>query len=257
MQINSTPARCRRHGVSATIAGMTSTKARSFDPARLDRLQRELRTAMKDMPARELSAWGRRSATLFGNAGVRRTRELWQFGGSVLRWSHSEVRNLGRETRAGRGLAHLSERLRALRDSTGAAAKAARAWLDETVRALRRNPREAAPRLLAGVIAQLAGGERPDGKPGKAEIAMNSFDVASHVTKPVGFAGDIITGAALEAGFFALVDLARLLADRLPADRDPLWDNLIAGRGWMEQALQGNNEASTMPPLPPPPPQDA
>ncbi len=242
---------------SATIARMNSPKDRSFDPARRERLQRELRLALKDMPARELSAWGRRSAALFGHAGVRRTRELWQFGGSVLRWSHAEVSNFGRETRAGRGLAHVSERLRVLRDSTGAAAKAARGWLDDTVRALRRDPREAAPRLLASVIMQLTGGERQDGKPGSAEIAMNSIDVARNVTKPVGFAGDIIAGAALEAGFFALVDLARLLADRLPADHDPLWDRLIAGRGWMEQALQGGSkEAGTTPSLPPPPPRD-
>jgi hypothetical protein len=236
---------------------MTATKARPFDPARLDRLQRELRMALQEVPARELTAWGRRSAALFGAAGVRRTRELWQFGGSVLRWSHNEVATLGRETRAGRGLAHLSERLRALRDGTGAAAKTARVWLDNTVRALRRDPRAAAPRLLASVITQLAGGERQDGKAGTAEIAMNSIDVARNVAKPAGFAGDILTGAALEAGFFALVDLARMLADRLPSDHDPLWDRLIAGRGWMEQALQGSgNEANATPPLPPPPPLD-
>lgn len=234
---------------------MTSTNDRKFSPARLERIQRELRLAMKDVPSHELSAWGRRSAGLFGSAGVRRTRELLEFGGSVLRWSHSEVTNLGRETFAGRGLTHLSERLRALRDNTGAAAKAARLWVSDTIRALRRDPREAAPRLVASVITQLTGGERVDGKPGSAEIAMNSVDVARNVAKPAGFAGDIIAGAALEAGFFALVDLARMLADRLPADHDPLWDRLIAGRGWMEQALQGSGKPpGDSPSLPPPAP---
>lgn len=229
----------------------------SFDLARLDRLQREMRAAMQGMPPAELAAWGRRAAALFGAAGVRRTRELWQFGGSVLRWSRDEAEHLGRETLAGRGLAHLSARLRALREGTSATAKSARAWLAATVRALRRDPREAAPRLLAGVVAQLAGGEKPDGKLGKTDMAMTSVDVARNVGAPVGFAGDILTGAALEAGFFALVDLARLLADRLPPERDPLWDRLIAGRGWMEQALQGgakDSAATTPPPLPPPPP---
>lgn len=223
----------------------------------MDRVQRELRAAMAQVPPAELAAWGTRAAALFGKAGVRRTRELWQFGGSVLRWSHGEVKDLGRETRGGRGLAHLSARLRALGKGTGAAAKAARAWLDDTVRALRRDPREAAPRLLAGVITQLTGGDKSEGKPGTADLAMTSVDVARNVTKPAGFAGDILTGAALEAGFFALVDLARLLAHRLPGERDPLWDRLIAGQGWMEQALQGGAKSVDAPPsLPPPPSRD-
>jgi K+-sensing histidine kinase KdpD len=50
--------------------------------------------------------------------------------------------------------------------------------------------------------------------------------------------------------------LARLLADRLPHDHDPLWDRLIAGRGWMEQALQGSSKETSATLPPPPPPRD-
>jgi hypothetical protein len=205
---------------------------RFLDLARADRVQRELRDAIAKLPPAELSAWGRRSSLLFRDASVRRARELLNFGGSVLRWSKDEAVALGSETRAGRGLTHLSGRLRALRDGTTAVATSARQWLGVTARALRHDPRKAAPQLATAVIGFFMGGSNP-----QVDQAMTGVDIARNLRSPASLASDVVAGAVLEAGIAAMADLARVLADYLPADRDPLWDQLNAGRHWVQQAM--------------------
>lgn len=220
--------------VKKTPGSLSALPLASVD--RADRVQRELRDALAQVPPSELAAWGKRSSRLLRDAGVRRAHELWSFGGAVLRWSHAEVGALTQESRAGRGLAHLSGRWRALREGTASTAVAARDWLHLTVRSLRRNPAEAAPHLAGVVLTHLLGRGS-----GRGEQAMTGVGLASNLASPKALAGDILVGAALEAGLEAMIDLSRLLAAHLPADRDPLWDRLIAGQRWVEQALQSDD----------------
>ena len=208
------------------------TPDRFLDLARAERVQRELREAIAKLPPAELSAWGRRSSLLFRDASVRRARELLNFGGSVLRWSKDEAVALGSETRAGRGITHLGGRLRALRDGTAAVAVSARSWLGVTARALRHDPRKAAPQLATAVLGFFVGGGNT-----QVDQAMTGMDIARNLRSPTGLAGDVMVGAVLEAGIAAMADLARVLTDYLPADRDPLWDQFNAGRHWVQQAL--------------------
>ncbi|MEO8673903.1 MAG: hypothetical protein ABI411_21545 [Tahibacter sp.] len=213
--------------------------------ARIDRMQRELRDALALLPPAELKAWGQRASRLLRDASLRRAHDLWRFGGGVWRWSRAEVGALTQETRAGRGVAHLQSRLRALREGTTRVAIGARDWLQLTLRELTHNPREAAPRLASAVLAHLLGRGGP-----RSEQAMTGVDVATNLASPKGLAGNILVGAAFEAGLEAMIDLSRLLARYLPAERDPLWDRLIAGRGWVEQLLQGDDAQPPPPPLP-------
>jgi hypothetical protein len=173
--------------------------------------------------------------------------ELLRVGGSLLRWSRDEAVALGQETRAGRGLSHLSQRWRALREGSVAAATAGREWLGVTARALRDDPRNAAPRLAASVLGAFVGS-------GNAQVdrAMTGVDIARNLGKPAGLAGDVVAGAMLEAGASAMIDLARLLLAYLPAERDPLWDRLAAGHAWVAQALTGAPDSPPPPPLAPP-----
>ncbi len=226
------------------------------DGARLQRLQRELGAALAQVPPGELAAWGGRAAALFGQAGVRRTRELWQLGGALLRWSRDEAGALGREARAGRGVQHLGERLRHFGRQGGAGLGRLQLWGCDLVRGLREEPRAVAPRLASVVLSHLLGREG-----GTAETALAGVDAARNLAAPGGFAGDILGGALLEAGVLAMVDLSRLLAPRLPAQRDPLWDQLVRGSDWVTQLTRAS--AAATPPdrtgggTPPPPPATA
>ena len=96
----------------------------------------------------------------------------------------------------------------------------------DLVRGLREEPRAVAPRLASVVLAYLLGREG-----GTAETAPAGVDAARNLAAPGGFAGDILGGVVLEAGVLAMVDLSRL-APRLPAQRDPLWDQLVRGSDW-------------------------
>ena len=212
-----------------------------LDLPRLQRLQSEFGAALAQVPPGELAAWGGRAAALVGQAGVRRTRELWQLGGTLLRWSRDEAGALGREARAGRGVQHLGERLRHFGRRSSAGLERLRLWGGDLVRGLREEPRAVAPRLASVVLAYLLGREG-----GAAETALAGVDAARNLAAPGGFAGDILGGAVLEAGVLAMVDLSRLLAPRLPAQRDPLWDQLVRGSDWVMR-LSSASTAATPP----------
>ena len=190
---------------------------------RASRLVFELRTATEATDRKALKGWAKRCGALAAAAGLRRIRLVGRMLRALARWLGFEAwaalkaawrRELRNHVRA-RVAAGSGQAGKSLRQSADAVAG--------MIRLAAKNPADAGVQMMVAVFGFYLGGGGLDGDGGIPDLDLE-FGIGAHRSI---FSHSVLAGVAAEVLLLGLVDLAKVLADRLPADHDPLWDALI------------------------------
>ena len=212
---------------------------RQLDPDRLRRLMDELAFAMSRADRDTLQRWGGRSARRFVTLTSRRVGALGGLVARVARAGSNELRGLFEAARDGRGGTHVGDRTAAAIDGTIALGRDATRLVGGVGKALVDDPRANAPKVLAGFLGFYAGSGGVDGDGGIPDLDLLAGIDAHRAL----LTHSLLAGVLAEGLLLATVDLAGEIHDRLPLDRDPLWDRLAAAASPLTGALAAGTSA--------------
>lgn len=200
---------------------------------RAKQLYEELAFALSRTDGATLRAWGGRAAVRLPHLGARRIGGLANLATGLARFGSKECSGFYQALRSGRFGGHFGLRTATAIDSTLAIGRDARRFLLGTGRALLRDPKGTAPKVLGAFLGFYTGSGDVDGNGGVPDLdLMTGF---GHHRSP--FTHSIIAGMLAEGALLALVDLAAEIHCRLPHDHDVLWDGLArVGRPFVESA---------------------
>lgn len=200
---------------------------------RLSRLKHELQFALSRTDTAVLRAWGGRAAGRLVSLTGKRVGALTDVAKAVGRAGIAEVSGMGQAVRAHRVGAHLGDRTAAAIDGTIAFTRGGASLVRTTGGALRDNPKENAPRVLAAFLGFYAGSGGLDGDGGIPDLDLLA-GIDAHRSL---LTHSILAGVMAEGLLLAIVDLAAHIGDRLPLDHDPLWDRLAETASPLSGAL--------------------
>lgn len=221
-----------------TAPALTPLPVRAEVDSRLNRLAAELQYAWDRTDASVARQWGADAAGAFGGALKRRVTSIFKFAGKVATGTWGEARAAAQAHGDGRLAKHLSDRASAaVQFSTDLAAQV-KLSTAQVARLVQSNPREAVPQLLTLVATSLVVAGGVDGDGGAPDLDL-MFGIGAHRSI---LSHSVLMGAALETGVLSLVRLVQLVHERLPADRDPLWDEVLRHAGPL--GLAANQGAS-------------
>lgn len=204
----------------------TKLRPAVISPARLRavRLQSELVEALRATDRTIYARWGARLGRRCLFCGVRRVRNLTTLITVVGTWSVEEARLAVAAIREKSVRNHVRERTDlALHNSMRLGARIARSTT-AVATALYRNPSETAPQLLALTFGFLTGSGGLDGNGGIPDL---DFDLGiGHHRSPLTHS--ILSGIVIETLALGFIDLVCTIADKLPENRDPIWDVLVS-----------------------------
>ncbi len=200
-------------------------------PSRVKQLYDELAFALSRTDRAVLRQWGRRAAGRLFHLGARRVGGMAQLVSGLARFGSEEAGDFYRALREERLGVHIGRRAAAAIDGTLAVGSEGRRLLIGIGRALRRNPKEMAPKVLGAFLGFNAGSGGIDGNGGIPDLDL-LVGIGSHRSP---LTHTIIAGILAEGVLLALVDLAAEIHGRLPHDHDPLWEGLARiGRPFAE-----------------------
>ncbi len=197
------------------------------DPqARPRRIARELAGALAKSRPRELARWGARGARRFGAGAVDRVKKIGKLlaglaGGAVA----EAVDAVANRRRLRQHLAERSGEAFGATVETGTKMTRAGRGYASIVRKLRTRPKEAAP-VLFGSVVGLVLGSRAEAA-GNEKAGLPDLDVLWGIGSRSLLLQTVLGGALAEAVILSALDLALVVQERLPEDRDPLWDELL------------------------------
>lgn len=203
----------------------TETRAR--------RLYEELSFALSRTDRKVLKDWGRRSAGRVVFLASSRVGGLARLLDQAGKLGAREAVGLFRAVRDGQILTHMGNRTAAAIDETMEIGRDGARLLNTLVRMLRDNPRANAPRVLGALLGFSAGSGGLDGDGGIPDLDL-LFGVGAHRSP---LTHTLIVGIVLEGLALALIDLATVVHERLPIERDPLWDAIAAYGGPLAESL--------------------
>lgn len=200
---------------------MTTLAYRS-DDSRARRLHAELAFALGRTDRAAMKAWGRRAGGRTVHLAARRVGGLVGLAALAGRTGGREAAGLYRAARQRRLLVHLASRGSSAMDGAVALGREGRRLFAALARALRDNPRENAPKVLGALLGFAAGSGGPDANGGLPDMDL-LFGIGAHRS---ALTHTLVIGILAEGLVLALADLAGVVHERLPFDRDPLWDRL-------------------------------
>ena len=200
---------------------------------RVKRLYEELAFALSRTDGAVLRGWGARAAGRLFHLGARRVGGLAQLASGLARFGGKEAGGFYRALRGGRFGAHAGQRTAAAIDGTLAVGSEGGRFLLGIGRALLRDPKGMAPRVLGAFLGFNTGSGGLDGNGGIPDLDLLAG--IGHHRSPLTHT--IIAAIVAEGALLAIVDLAAEIHSRLPHDHDVLWDGLArVGRPFMESA---------------------
>ena len=211
---------------------MTTLAYRS-DDSRARRLQTELAFALGRTDRAAMKAWGRRAGGRTVHLAARRVGGLVGLAPLAGRTGGREAAGLYRAARQRRLLVHLASRGTSAKDGAVALGREGRRLLAALARALRDNPRENAPKVLGALLGFAAGSGGPDANGGLPDMDL-LFGIGAHRS---ALTHTLVIGILAEGLVLALADLAGVVHERLPFDRDPLWDRLARAGAPLAEGL--------------------
>ena len=216
-----------RWGVAPTVS------LPQLSPQRIKRLYEELAFALSRTDKTVLHDWGLRASTRLFHLGARRVGGLARLASDLAKFGGTEAKGFYRALRAKRFGAHTRLRAIAAIDNSLAIGGESGRLLLGIGRALLRDPKGMAPKVLGTFLGFNAGSGGLDGNGGIADLNLLA-GIGYHRT-PITHT--IIAGILAEAAILAVIDLATEVHGRLPHDHDPLWDSLARiGRPFAESA---------------------
>jgi hypothetical protein len=204
-----------------------------LQPLRVKRLYGELAFALSRTDGTMLRGWGGRAASRLFHLGARRVGGLAQLISGLARFGGKEVGGFYQALRGSRFGAHAGQRTAAVIDGAIAVGSESRRFLTGIGRALLRDPKGMAPKVLGAFLGFNTGSGGLDGNGGIPDLDLLA-GIGYHRSP---LTHTIIAGIVAEGMLLAIVDLAAEIHSRLPHDHDPLWDSLARiGRPFMESA---------------------
>jgi len=185
-------------------------------------LAQELGDALNRTEPRILAEWGLLAGKHFTRALGRRATNLSRLAGVVVNGVTKEGKAAVDAFRSNQGGAHSKKRLVAAKGTLTVLSGQIAAFGKTVASAVAANPKQAAPQLAVLVISSVLVSGGPDGDGGAADLDL-IFGIDAHRSI---FTHSILMGAALEAGICSLVDLVRIVHEKLPVEHDPLWDSV-------------------------------
>ena len=204
-----------------------------LSPHRIKQLYEELAFALSRTDKTALRNWGGRSAGRLFHLGARRVGGLARLTSDLARFGGKEAKGFYRAVRAKRFGAHTRlGAIAAIDNSLAIGGESGRLILG-IGRALLRDPKGMAPKVLGTFLGFNAGSGGLDGNGGIPD--MDLLAGIGYHRSPITHT--IIAGILAEAAILAVVDLATEVHGRLPHDHDTLWDGLArVGRPFAESA---------------------
>lgn len=197
----------------------SENSARDLD---VHRLKEELRSALAHADKDELTQWSLRSAKRFSSVLVKRIVNFAALLSRLTTGTADELLEGLLALSRGQIKEHLSNRGEAAR----AAIQSLQNSVENTFKTLQCNltssPGDSAARLFASVVGFYAG-SGGDGDGGIPDLDLLA-GVGAHRSV---FTHSIIAGAFVETAVLAVVDLTKIVHEKLPANHDPLWDKLL------------------------------
>lgn len=200
---------------------------------RVKRLYDELAFALSRTDGAVLRGWSGRAAGRVFHLGARRVGGLAQLVSGLARFGGREVGGFYRALRGSRFGSHAGQRTAAAIDGALAVGSEGGRLMTGVGRALLRDPKGMAPKVLGAFLGFNTGSGGLDGNGGIPDLDLLA-GIGYHRSP---LTHTIIAGIVAEAMLLAIVDLAAEIHQRLPHDHDPLWDGLArVGRPFMESA---------------------
>jgi hypothetical protein len=218
---------------------MTTTTAQAGRDDRLLRLKNELAIAVQELPREDLHKWGKRSALRLPAAAKRRVVNLGEMVVTAANFVADEAKSAYSAWQAERLSRHLDARGQAAakraREIEKSLAKSLGDYAALAPKMLSK-PWETAPVLLGPVLGFFVGSGGFDGDGGLPDLDL-AAGIEFHRSI---FTHSIVIGSVAEAAIISLLDLTLLIENHLPADHDPLWDNLgNAARPFTDNLVRG------------------
>lgn len=215
---------------------MATTAVPNRDTLRRQRLFDDLAFALARTDRALIKDWSVRAASRLLLLGARRIGGLSRLAVSLARFGGQEFLGVFRALQAREVGAHFGRRTAATIDGALTVGKETRRFFIELGKALLRDPKGAAPKLLGALLGLQAGSGGADGNGGVPDLDL-MLGIGWHRSP---LTHTIIAGVVAEGLILALIDLAGAIHDRLPYDHDPLWDELAKlGRPFAESASLG------------------
>lgn len=200
--------------------------------ARFTALSDELLYAWDRTDASVARQWSLSTAATFGTSLKRRASNLFKLAGRFSVAAAAETLSAIDAYRQDRLAGHLGNRAGAAYATGTDLVTRVKVATSQASRLVQSQPREAIPQLLVLVATSIVVSGGPDGDGGAPDLDL-MFGIDAHRSI---LSHSILMGAALETGFLSLVHLVRLLHAKLPADHDPLWDNIAGHADSIAQA---------------------
>jgi hypothetical protein len=217
---------------------LSSGAAGSIPPTRIERLRDELGFALGRLESATLKAWGKRSGSRLLMLAGRRVGGLAKLATLLARSGGGELLGLLAASRQRRLFAHIGDRTAAAIDGTLTIGRDGTRLVTNIARALISNPKANAPAVLGALLGFSAGSGGLDGNGGIPDLDLLA-GIGAHRSP---LTHTIIAGIVVEGLLLALADLAAEVHGNLPADHDPLWDNLARiGRPLTESLAIGTS----------------
>lgn len=204
----------------------TELRPAVITPARLRavRLQNELVEALRATDRRIYARWGARLGRRCLFCSARRVRNLTTLMVAIGTFAVEETGLAIAAIRAKSVRSHMRDRSTlALHKSMNVSARIGRSTA-AIATALYRSPAETAPQLMMLTFGFVTGSGGLDGNGGLPDVDFQ-FGIGHHRSP---LTHSILTGIVVETLCFGFVDLVCTIADKLPADRDPVWDVLVS-----------------------------
>ncbi len=193
-------------------------------PTRIDKMAEEMRHALLNTSASDISTLLTQITADFGSALGRRVLNIFELVGRVAIGSYEEAVGLYEAYNDDRAVEHLSQRLGAATDATGDALKSGAESLSQLYNDLTSNPADAAPKLLVLVLSSVAASGGVDGNGGIPDMDIPLMGIGAHRSP---FTHSIIIGSLLETALMLLTRIVLTAHKNLPMDHDPLWDGMV------------------------------
>ena len=194
----------------------------STSTTNIDRLQIEFRSAVNRADTKLLKEWGARSAKRFGIVFARRITNLAGLLARLTDATADEVSNALQAFGDGHFGEHISSRSNAAVHALTAIQNGASKTISTIKDGFSRNPADSATKLFSAVIGFYAGSG------GNGDGGIPDLDLLAGIGAHRSiFTHSIIAGAFVETAVLSLVDLTQVIYEKLPADHDPFWNQLL------------------------------
>ena len=193
-----------------------------FTLSRRKRLESELRYALDKTSKEDYKRWALYTSRVFPQVTVRRASNLKDFAGNIIKWTYSETKDLVNAGKKRELIEHTKKRTNDLIKCSKESLKYLKELISNFNKLIKDEPKDAAIKIFAALMGFNVGGGGIDGDGGIPDLDL-MVSIGAHRS--------IITHSVLPTIFFeglflSMIGLVKIVHKNLPADHDPLWDDI-------------------------------